>query len=105
MGTKTVPEAPPVPRIINVRFVTSDGRERRRTVRCPYYAKDPEASFYGLQARLVELTLTGFIKAFSARVPTSPQHRASCLRARGTKGHRCECFPRWTEIAELREES
>lgn len=102
MGT-THPEAPPVPRIIGVRFVLADGRERRRTVRCPYYAKDPEASLYGLQSRLADLTLTGAIKASSIHVPANPRHLKTCVDARAAhvKGHRCECFPRWTELHEL----
>lgn len=103
MGT-TAPEAPAsMPRIISVRFVLSDGRERRRTVRCPYYAKDPSASLYGLQSRLADLTLTGAITASSIRVPNAPRHLKSCVDARAmrVKGHRCECFPRWTSIPEL----
>ena len=99
----TQPQAPPVPRIISVRFVLADGRERRRTVRCPYYARDPQASLYGLQSRLADLTLTGTIRASSISVPTAPRHRKACIEARAAqvKGHRCECFPRWTSITEL----
>ena len=102
MGT-TNPQAPPVPRIVSVRFVFADGRERRRTVRCPYYAKDPEASLYGLQSRIADLTLSGDLVASSIRVPLAPRHLKVCIDARAAqvKGHRCECFPRWTSIPEL----
>jgi len=102
MGT-TSPAAPVVPRIISVRFVLADGRERRRTVRCPYYARDPEASLYGLQSRLADLTISGNVVASSIRVPLAPRHYKVCTDARTAhvKGHKCECFPRWTSIPEL----
>jgi hypothetical protein len=96
MGTIQQP-----PRIIAVRFTLADGTERRRTVRCPYYIKDPEASIYGLLARLADLTFSGTIVRSSTSVPTSPRHLVSCLKARGTKGHKCDCFQRWTTIEEL----
>jgi hypothetical protein len=99
MGTTTT--TPVIPRIISVRFTLADGSERRRTIRCPYYSKDPHASLYGLQARLADLTLDGRVTRHSISVPAEPRHLVACIRARGTKGHRCQCFRRWTEIEEL----
>ncbi|MEY2668630.1 MAG: hypothetical protein RJA59_1268, partial [Pseudomonadota bacterium] len=33
--------------------------------------------------------------------PESPPHLKACINGRGTPGHRCDCFHRWTEIPEL----
>lgn len=88
-------------RIWFVRFVTSDGVERKRHVACPYYIKDPEASVFGLEARLAWLKFHRLITYGSVRESTSPPHRAECRRTRGLPGHRCDCFHRWTDIPEL----
>jgi hypothetical protein len=90
MGTTI--QAPP--RIIALRFLMADGKERRRTVRCPYYIRDPQASIYGLQARLAALTFDGIITRSSISVPAHPRHLKACHG-------KCECFRRWTEIEEL----
>lgn len=83
-------------------FTTADGIRRRRTVRCPSWEKDPEASLLGLQARLGSLTLDAVITRSSISVPEKPRHLKACIEGRGTPGHRCACFPRWTEVEGLR---
>lgn len=94
------PEQAPA-RIWHVRFVTTDGIERRRYVACPWYIKDPEASVYGLEARLADLKFHRRLLKASVTEALNPPHRAGCMKGRGTSGHRCDCFHRWTEIAEL----
>lgn len=94
------PEIAPA-RIWFVRFVTADGIERKRYVACPYYIKDPEASIYGLEARLAYLKFHRLVTYGSVREAASPRHRKACIDGRGQPGHRCNCFPRWTEIPEL----
>lgn len=87
--------------IFHVRFRLADGTGRARTVRCPSWEKDPAASLIGLQARLATLTLDAAIVSSSVSVPEKPKHLKACIKGRGTVGHRCECFPRWTSISEL----
>jgi hypothetical protein len=96
-------EAPEIapPRIHYVRFITADGRDIRRYVSCPYYIKDPEASIFGLEARFAFLKFHGLLRYATATPVTAPRHRKACLDGRGTPGHRCDCFHRWTEIPEL----
>lgn len=88
--------------IFHVDFTEAGGVRHRRTVRCPSWERDPEASLIGLQARLATLTLDATIVRSSVSVPASPRHLKACINGRGTKGHRCSCFPRWTEIEELK---
>ena len=87
--------------IFRVTFTSSDGRRRTRQVRCPSWERDPQASLIGLTARLATLTLDATIVQSSVSVPEHPRHLKSCINARGTKGHKCECFPRWTTIEGL----
>jgi hypothetical protein len=96
---------PAPPRIWFLRFTTPDGIERRRYVACPYYIKDPQASIYGLENRLGYLKFHRLILRGSANEVEAPRHKAACVRAREqhVAGHRCDCFPRWTEIPELME--
>ena len=87
--------------IFHVRFRLADGTGRARTVRCPAWERDPAASLIGLQARLATMTLDALIVSSSVSVPASPRHLKACIKGRGTPGHKCECFPRWTSISEL----
>lgn len=98
----SAPETAPA-RIWFVRFITADGVERRRYVACPYYIKDPAASIFGLEARLAWLKFHRLVTSASTREVLAPPHRRSCVASRGTPGHRCSCFPRWTELPELAE--
>jgi hypothetical protein len=91
----------PPPRFFHVRFVTSDGVERRRYIEAPPPSEDPEASIFALQARLADLTFRGTVLRSSLSVPSDPPHHKACVRAQGLPGRRCACFPRWTEIAVL----
>ena len=87
--------------IFRVTFTTAEGRRRTRQVRCPSWERDPQASLIGLQARFAELTLDAVIVQSSLSVPEKPRHLKACIDGRGTKGHRCQCFPRWTEVEVL----
>ena len=88
--------------IFFIDFTETDGVRHRKTVRCPSWEKDPQASLLGLQARLGELTLDAVITRSSVSVPEKPRHLKSCIDGRGTPGHRCECFPRWTSVEVLK---
>jgi hypothetical protein len=90
-------------RIWFVRFWMADGREIKRWVRCPYISTDPAASPLGLESRLAWLKFHRRITKGSANPSDNPKHLKECERARAehVPGHRCECFPRWTEIPEL----
>ena len=87
--------------IFRVRFRLANGRTIIRYVRCPYWEKDAEASVQGLHGRLANLTASGAIISATVSAPESPPHLKACINGRGTPGHRCQCFHRWTEIPEL----
>ena len=88
--------------IFHVDFTEADGVRHRKTIRCPSWEKDPGASLIGLHARLAQLTLDATIVRSSVSTPAKPRHLKACIDGRGIKGHRCECFPRWTNIEELK---
>lgn len=84
--------------IFRVRVRYADGKGINKLVRCPSWEKDPGASLLGLQARLATMTLDAVIVSSSVSAPESPKHLKACIDGRGTPGHRCACFPRWTEV-------
>jgi hypothetical protein len=88
--------------IFHIDFTEADGVRHRKTIRCPSWERDPEASLIGLNARLASLTLDAVITRSSVSVPEHPRHLKACIDGRGTKGHRCSCFPRWTEVEVLK---
>lgn len=59
------------PRIFRLTVTRADGKRRRRLVKCPFFMKDPTASYFGLQAKLAELTLGGHIAGHAVRVPAA----------------------------------
>lgn len=65
------PSKPDSPRIFRVTITRHDGRRRYRFVKCPYWQRDPGASYLGLQAKLAELTLGGHILGHSTMVPAA----------------------------------
>lgn len=67
---------PDTPRIFRVAIRRADGRRRWKLVKCPFYAKDPAASYFGLQAKLAELTLGGHLIGHSTSIPVSIDARA-----------------------------
>lgn len=100
--------------IFFIDFTEADGVRHRKTVRCPSWEKDPGASLIGLQARFAELTLDATIVRSSVSTPENPRHLKVCEKRRAENARRkeqgikeripgkCECFPRWTEIEELK---
>lgn len=70
------------PRIFRLQVTLPDGKRRWRLVKCPYYAKDPAASLFGLTAKMAELELQGEILGHSVLVPAtiSPAQRQKLVR-------------------------
>lgn len=90
MGTTIQPR-----RIFRVRVKFTDGRKGiNRQIRCPVGPRR-KGSLAKLERRLGDLTVDAVIKSSSISAPDRPKHLKSC------HGHRCECFPRWTDIERL----
>lgn len=77
-------------------------KKTTKLVRVTSWERDPEASLLGLHARLGTMEVAAVIAGSSTSAPEKPRHLKACLEGRGTKGHRCQCFPRWTEVEELK---
>lgn len=100
MGTTTQPR-----RIFRVTVRFADGRKGiSRQVRCPVGPRR-KGSLRKLDRLLGDLTVDGTVASSRVTAPDRPIHRVACLRGRGTPGHKCECFPRWTDIPQLQEVS
>lgn len=99
--------------IFHIDFTEADGVRHRKTIHCPSWERDPQASLLGLQARLGELTLDATIVRSSLSVPEKPRHLKACEERRAENKRRkaagteripgkCECFPRWTGVEVLK---
>lgn len=70
------------PRIFRVQVTLPNGLRRYRLVKCPFYQRDPQASLFGLDAKLAELTLSGAIVGHSVTVAMTigPRQRNRLVR-------------------------